>query len=166
MSDWWARQLGGAVAPQQAPVQPQQPAGYPQKAVRWQPTYPPTGPRGQEVAGNGDQPEGEPDDNWHKVNRQGYVTKAPPSIGKIGACPECGGSNYFRRRWANQEAAPICVDCGYNGDLFLQSGTLLNAVGAKSVGPTQTARSDNPRAESHLWTDPGVGSDFSWGNVR
>ena len=112
------------------------------------------------------QPGSDSDDSWHRVRRQGFVEKAPTHIGKDSRCPQCHGSNYFRRKMGNVEAAPLCTECGYNGDLFVQSGTLLNAVGAKSVGPTQTARSDNPRAESHLWTDPGVGSDFSWGNVR
>jgi len=163
MSDaasWWARQLGGV---RSAPTPVSQPAGYPQKAVRWQqPQYPPTGPQRPP-----DQPEGEDDDNWHRVHRQGFVAKSPSSAGKTGACPECGGSNYFSRKGPlGVEAAPLCTDCGYNGDFFVQSGTLLNAIGAKSTGPVQFARTDNPEAQSRLWADPGLaGSDFSWGNV-
>jgi hypothetical protein len=66
------------------------------------------------------------------------------------------------------EAAPLCVDCGYNGDLFEQSGTMLNAIGMKSSGPTQFARSDNPRGEQHFEIDGSLAgnADFSWNNVR
>lgn len=167
-SSWWARQLGGVVAPSSPPPQQpqQQPVGYPQKAVRWQPQYPPTGPRGQEVAAE-TQPGGTEDDNWNRVQRQGFVSKAPSSAGKSGACPECNGSNFFKRRWANTEAAPLCLDCGFNGDFFVQSGTLLNAVGMKSSGPTQFARTDNPGAQSQLGVDASLGgTDFSWANAR
>jgi hypothetical protein len=65
------------------------------------------------------------------------------------------------------EAAPLCTDCGYNGEHFTQSGTLLNAVGLKSSGPTQFARTDNPDASSRMGVDPSLSdTDFSWGNVR
>lgn len=137
---------------------------YPQKAVRWQPQYPPTGPR-QEVETS--QPEGTEDDTYLRVRGQGFDHKAPASVGTTGHCPECGGSNFFKRRWANHEAAPLCTDCGYNGDFFVQSGTLLNAVGMKSSGPTQFARTDNPEATSQFGADPGLAStEFSWANVR
>ena len=165
MSDWWARKLGGVI-PQQSQQQapPPQPVGYPQKAVRWQPSYPPTGPR-QEVETS--QPEGNGDDTYQRVRGQGYDHKAPSGLGKDGRCPDCGGSNFFRRRWANAEAAPLCTDCGYNGDLFTQSGTLLNAVGMKSSGPVAFARTDNPGADSRFGADPGLeNTDFSWANVR
>jgi hypothetical protein len=159
-SDYWARQFG-SVTP---PSVPTQPVSYPQKAVRWEPGYPPTGPRTQEVAA--DQLGGMPEDNWNRVQHQGYVAKPPTSAGKLGACPECGGSSFFKRKGPmGVEAAPLCTDCGYNGDYFVQSGTLLNAIGMKSSTPIQFARSDNPEAQSRLWSDPGVGSDFSWGNV-
>jgi hypothetical protein len=170
MSDvsWWERALGGARrSPAPSPHQPPpQPAGYPQKAVRWQPQYPPTSPR-QEVT-EWDQPGGEPDDNWHKVNRQGFVEKAPGSTGTSGRCPRCNGSSFFRRKTGQFEAAPLCVDCGYNGDLFEQSGTMLNTIGMKSSGPTQFARSDNPRGEQHFEIDASLAgnADFSWNNVR
>lgn len=165
-SDWWARQLGGVVPSTPAPsVQPIQTVSYPQKAVRWQPQYPPTGPR-QEVVD--DQPGGEGDDSWQRVHRQGFVSKAPTSLGRDGKCPGCGGSNYFRRKGPmGVEAAPLCTECGYNGEYFTQSGTLLNAVGMKSSGPTQFARTDNPEAQAHLWADPGLSStEFSWSAVR
>jgi hypothetical protein len=65
------------------------------------------------------------------------------------------------------EAAPICTECGYNGELFTQSGTLLNAVGMKSSGPMQFARSDNPRGDSNFAEDPNLqGTEFSWSAVR
>jgi hypothetical protein len=65
------------------------------------------------------------------------------------------------------EAAPLCTECGHNGDLFEQSGKLLAAAGVKSSGPTQFARSDNPEAQSHFGIDPGLATtDFSWSNVR
>jgi len=66
------------------------------------------------------------------------------------------------------EAAPLCVDCGYNGDLWEQSGTLLNAVGMKSSGPLRYARSDNPTGAEQFGIDPSLQGhdDFSWGNVR
>lgn len=167
MSDvsWWERALGGAAPSPRAPAPATQPAGYPQKAVRWQPQYPPTGPR-QEV--EAPQPEGDSDDNWNRVRRQGYVDKAPTNTGRVGACPSCGGSNLFRRKGPlGIEAAPLCTDCGYNGDLFEQSGTLLNAIGMKSSGPVQFSRSDNPRGDAHFETDPGLtSSDFDWSNVR
>ena len=167
MSDvgWWERALGGPTAGRPAAPPSPSPTGYPAKAVRWQPAYPPTGPR-QEVTEEG-QPGGGPDDNWQRVNRQGYVEKAPASYGTSGRCPRCNGSNFFRRKGVmGAEAAPLCTECGYNGDLFEQSGTLLNAVGMKSSGPVQFARSDNPRGDSHFESDPSVGSDFSWESVR
>jgi hypothetical protein len=162
---WWARKLGQVLPP--APVAPAQPVngGYPAKAVRWQPQYPPTGPR-QEVAEWG-QPEGNGDTTYNRVRSQGYDAKAPSSVGKTGKCPGCGGSNYFHRKGPmGMEAAPICTDCGHNGELFTQSGTLLNAVGMKSSGPIQFARSDNAEGTSHFEADPNVPSEFSWGNVR
>ena len=168
MSDvsWWERALGGVRAPRPQAAPPTQPVGYPQKAVRWQPQYPPTGPR-QEVESV--QPGSQDDDNWHRVNRQGYVDKAPGSIGKTGRCPQCNGSNFFRRKGPmNTEAAPLCTECGYNGDLFEQSGTLLNAIGAKSSGPVRFARSDNPGGDSNFGIDATLAGheDFSWSNVR
>jgi hypothetical protein len=95
------------------------------------------------------------------------LSKAPSSVGKDGHCPGCGGNNYFQRKIGQLEAAPLCTECGYNGEHFTQSGTLLSAVGMKSSGPTQFARSDNPGAESRFSVDPSVNStDFSWSNVR
>ena len=168
MSDvsWWERQLSRVVPSRPAaPVPAQQPVGYPQKAVRWQPQYPPTGPR-QEVA-EWDQSEGDPDDNWHRVHRQGFVDKAPTHTGKDSRCPQCHGSNYFRRRVGSSEAAPLCTECGYNGDLWEQSGTTLNGAGVKSTGPVQFARSDNPEARERFGVDPSLnGTDFSWSSVR
>jgi len=170
MSDvgWWERALGGAVGRPAAPAPPSVTTnGYPQKAVRWQPEYPPTGPR-QEVT-EMTQPGGDADDNWRRVNRQGYIEKAPASLGTSGRCPHCNGGSFFRRKGPmGIEAAPLCVDCGYNGDLFEQSGTLLNAVGMKSSGPVKFARSDNPRGDSHFETDQSLSgsSEFSWSNVR
>jgi predicted RNA-binding Zn-ribbon protein involved in translation (DUF1610 family) len=115
----------------------------------------------------GDQPGGDEDDNWHRVRRQGYIAKAPAHAGKDSRCPQCGGSNFFRRRIGNTEAAPLCTECGYNGDLWEQSGTALMGAGVKSTGPVQFARSDNPGAESHFGTDPSLnGTDFSWNTVR
>jgi hypothetical protein len=114
-----------------------------------------------------DQSEGDVDDNWHRVQRQGFVTKVPLSVGKDGHCPGCGGNNYFRRKVGQFEAAPLCTECGYNGEHFTQSGTLLSAVGLKSSGPTQFARTDNPGAESRFGIDPSLnGTDFSWSSVR
>jgi hypothetical protein len=115
-----------------------------------------------------DQPEGETDDNWHRVNRQGFVEKAPGSLGTSGRCPRCNGSSFFRRKTGQFEAAPLCVDCGYNGDLFEQSGTSLNAIGMKSSGPVRFARSDNPTGEQNFGIDQSLAgnSDFSWSNVR
>ena len=107
------------------------------------------------------------DDNWHRVRFQGFITKAPLSVGKDGRCPGCGGSNFFRRKTGQYEAAPLCTECGYNGDYFTQSGTLLSDIGMKSSGPVQFARTDNPGADSRFGTDPGLnGTDFSWANVR
>src|SRR5438046_3759283 len=146
-SSWWERHLRVPAAPVSVPT------GYPQKAVRWEPSYPPTGLR-QEVTGV--QPGSNGDSSWDRVQRQGYITKAPASSGKSGDCPSCGGSNFFKRRWANTECAPLCTDCGYNGDYFTQSGTLLNAVGMHSSGPVAFARTDNPSAEPHFGVDPNV----------
>lgn len=161
MSDgWWQRHLGRQFAP--PPVAPA-PVNYPQKAVRWQESYPPTGPR-QEV-GNG-QPEGTGDDTYIRVRTQGWDQKAPGNIGQTSRCPGCGGGNYFRRKWANAECAPLCTDCGYNGEFFTQTGNMLNAIGMKSSGPIQAARSDNPDATPHFEVHPEVSSEFSWANVR
>jgi len=168
MSDWWARQLGGLVPTHAPPQERSAPPGtpvYPQKAVRWQPAYPPTGPR-QEVA-EWDQSGSDADDSWHRVRRQGYVEKAPTSVGTSGRCPSCNGSSFFRRKGPlGVEAAPLCVDCGYNGDLFEQSGKLLNSAGVKSSGPVQYARSDNPQAEPHFGQEPNMSTEFSWSSVR
>jgi len=168
MSDWWARQLGGLVPTQPVPQERQGPTTapvYPQKAVRWQPQYPPTGPR-QEVT-EWDQPGSDADDSWHRVRRQGYVEKAPGSVGKSGRCPSCNGSSFFRRKGPmGIEAAPLCTDCGYNGELFEQSGKLLDMAGVRSSGPTQFARSDNPGAESHFGQEANMPTEFSWSNVR
>ena len=170
MSDvsWWERALGGAIPRRQSapPPPPVQTNGYPQKAVRWQPQYPPTSPR-QEVT-EWDQSEGDQDDNWHRVRRQGFVDKAPANVGKSGKCPGCGGSNFFRRKGPmGAEAAPLCTECGYNGDLFTQSGTLLMGAGVHTSGPMNFARSDNRLGESNLGADPGLqGTDFNWGSVR
>lgn len=167
MSDasWWERHLGGGVPNRQAPPPPSAPPSY-GPAVRWQPKYPPTAPPPppqQEYQ----QPQAEPgDDNYLRVRQQGFVSKAPASTGRSGVCPDCGGSNFFKRRWAHTEAAPLCTDCGYNGDYFTQSGSLLNAVGISSSGPVAFARTDNPGGESNFGTDPGVTSDFSWSSVR
>lgn len=166
MSDvsWWERQLSRVVPQRPAPPVPSQPS-YPQKAVRWQPQYPPTGPR-QEVT-EWDQPGGDSDDNWNRVRRQGYISKAPKHAGSDSHCPHCGGSNFFRRRVGNTEAAPLCTDCGYNGDLWEQSGTTLNGAGVKSSGPVQFARTDNPQAQPHFGADPSLGNtEFSWSSVR
>ena len=163
MSDlsWWERHLN--VPPHQSPQQ--QATTYPAPtspgpAVRWQPQYPPTAPRPEAPL----PPEG--DDNYQRVRQQGYVSKAPQSINRTGQCPDCGGSNFFRRKWAHTEAAPLCTDCGYNGDLFTQSGSLLNSIGATSSGPVAFARTDNPGGESHFGVDPSVPNDFSWSGVR
>jgi|SRR5882672_5555743 len=162
MSDlsWWERHLGNAV--RQAPPAPAISGG---KAVRWEPEYPPTGP-GQKVVG-GPQSGGNGELSPHdRVQNQGFITKAPQSMGQSGECPGCGGPNFFRRKWAYKECAPLCVDCGYNGDIFTQSGTLLNAVGMRSSGPTAFARTDNPNGESHFGTDPSLQkTDFSWSSI-
>ena len=105
-------------------------------------------------------------DNYQRVRQQGYVSKAPQSVSRTGQCPDCGGSNFFQRKWAHTEAAPLCTDCGFNGDLFTQSGSLLNSIGASSSGPVAFARTDNPGGESHFGTDPSVPQDFSWSSVR
>ena len=113
------------------------------------------------------EPEGDPDDNWHRVRSQGFVSKAPPSRGSDGRCPGCGGSNFFRRKMGQFEAAPLCTECGYNGEHFTQTGTLLSAIGMKSSGPVQFARTDNPQAEGRFGVDPSLnGTDFSWSTVR
>lgn len=144
MSDWWARHLGGGSSPTSVP---QQSGSHPKKAVRWQENYPPVQPRADD--GYPVVPEQEEPDAWQQVHKHGYITKAPPSEQqKSGDCPHCGSKNYFKRRWANKDCAPLCVDCGYNGDYFVQSGTLLNAVGARSQGPVQFARTDNPGGTS------------------
>jgi hypothetical protein len=164
MSDnsWWQRHLGRPSAPAPSNGSPQIPT-YPQKAVRWEESYPPTGPR-QEMPDI--QPGGNGDDTYLRVRQQGYNNRAPENVGKVGRCPRCGGSNFFRRRWANTEAAPLCTDCGHNGDLFEQSGTALMGAGVKSSGPIQTARTDNPEATANFGIDASVSSDFSWSSVR
>jgi hypothetical protein len=112
------------------------------------------------------QPEGNGDSTYDRVRLQGYNQKKPQNIGKVGTCPECGGSNFFQRKWAHKEAAPLCTDCGYNGELFTQSGSMLNGLGMTSQAPVAFARSDNPDGSSHFGTDPSVPTDFSWSGVR
>jgi hypothetical protein len=159
---WWERHLGGVrQPPSTTPSSPGQSNYGP--AVRWQPQYPPTAPASQQQQY---QQQAEGDDAYQRVRQQGYVSKAPANVGRTGTCPDCGGSNFFRRRWAHTEAAPLCTDCGFNGDLFTQSGTLLNAVGASSSAPVSFARTDNPGGESHFGADPNVPQDFSWSAVR
>lgn len=162
MSDisWWERHLGGN---RQQPPPSSAPQNY-GPAVRWQPQYPPTGPATQGDATT--QPEGNGDNTYDRVRAQGYASKKPANVGRVGTCPDCGGSNFFRRRWAHTEAAPLCTDCGYNGELFTQSGTLLNGVGMSSSGPVSFARTDNPGGDSHFGVDPSVPQDFNWSAVR
>lgn len=162
---WWERHLGPTALQAPAPSRRAE-QGYPQKAVRWEPTYPPTGPR-QDRGGQG-QPggsaEGTPQD---RVQNQGFISKAPPSVAESGNCPNCNGPNFFRRKWAYKECAPLCTDCGYNGDLFTQSGTLLNAVGMRSSTPVAFARTDNPEAAPHFGMDASLAThDWSMENVR
>lgn len=150
VSDWWDRHLRRT----DAPLEPQ-PGALPRKAVRWQENYPPVAPPTEPGYVAGIDPEmGE----YYRVRKQGFISTPPPSAREAaaGRCPECGGNNFFRRRWANTECAPLCVDCGYNGDYFTQSGALLNAVGLHSAGPVQFARSDNPSGESGFSADPGM----------
>jgi hypothetical protein len=156
---WWAQRLGVQQPAEYAPRPTPGPTGFPAKAVRWQDSYPPTTNQPEPV--HDDQ-----DSDWHRVRRQGYISKAPSSTGNTGRCPGCNGPNYFRRRWANTECSPLCTDCGYNGDLFTQSGTLLNGIGLKSSGPINIARSDNPSGEMHFGVDPGVPSDFNFNSIR
>jgi hypothetical protein len=115
-----------------------------------------------------DQPEGNGDITYNRVRVQGFDSKAPQSAGQSGRCPGCGGSNYFHRKGPmGMEAAPLCTDCGHNGEFFTQSGTLLNAVGMKSSGPVQFSRSDNAEGASRFEADANLnGTDFNWSNVR
>jgi hypothetical protein len=148
------------------PLQTQPGAGaLPRKAVRWQSNYPATAPRPDPLYPDESDPEMT---EYYRVRQQGFVSTPPPNQrdSAVGQCPGCHGSNFFRRRWANKECAPLCTDCGYNGDYFTQSGNLLNAVGMKSSGPMQFARTDNPTGESQFRTDPAVTRDFSWSSVR
>ena len=165
MSDvsWWERHLGGGSNNRQPPPHPQNNGGSNYgPAVRWQPQYPPTAPPPSQQP----VPETGGDPTYDRVRAQGYNSKKPANVGRVGECPNCGGSNFFRRRWAHTEAAPLCTDCGYNGDLFEQSGTMLNSVGMSSSGPVAFARTDNPGGESHFGVDPSVPQDFSWSAVR
>jgi hypothetical protein len=148
MSDggWWARRLGIAT-PTRQESRPA-PSGLPRKAVRWEDSYPPTGLQQRQEVG-----QSEGDEVYIQVREQGFVSKAPAGTKSSGRCPECGSGNFFRRRWANAEAAPLCVDCGYNGEFFTQTGTLLTNAGVISSGPTQSARSDNPQAASRFGMD-------------
>jgi hypothetical protein len=150
MSDggWWARRLGMA-PPARQETRPAAPTGLPRKAVRWEDSYPPTSPQQRQLPP--DQSEG--DEVYIRVRQQGFNSKAPAGSAASGRCPECGGGNFFRRRWANAEAAPLCVDCGYNGEYFTQTGTMLSNAGVISSGPTQSARSDNPHAASRFGMD-------------
>jgi len=115
-----------------------------------------------------DQSEGNGDTTYNRVRSQGYDAKAPSSVGSSGKCPGCGGSNYFKRRGPmGVEAAPLCTDCGHNGNFFEQSGTTLNAIGMKSSGPLHFAKSDNPQGISRFEEDPALGgTEFNWSNVR
>jgi hypothetical protein len=156
---WWAQRLGVQPVPEGTRPAPG-PTGFPQKAVRWQDSYPPTTNQPPPEPVNADNAD------WYTVRRQGFIERAPASVGHTGRCPGCGGGNYFRRKWANTECAPLCTDCGYNGDLFTQSGTLLNGIGMKSSGPVNFARSDNPGGKTHFEVDPGVPGDFNFNSIR
>lgn len=145
-AEWWAKKLGRAPAPV-----------VPQRAVQWQNSYPPVGmPPALDPATIA----GEDMAEYYRVRQQGYVALPPPSQ-REGAttCPECGSPRFFRRKWAGKECAPLCTDCGYNGEYFTQSGSILNSVGLRSGGPMQFARSDNPGGESQMdWSHPIAGA--------
>jgi hypothetical protein len=146
-NDWWDRHIGTTAA-----------APPPRKAAQWEYNYP--SPR--------QEPEPPPVDEQHyRVQTQGYDKKAPASKGSYSRCPSCGGSNFFRRKWAGKECAPLCVDCGHNGDYFEQSGTMLNGVGLHSSGPVQFARSANPMGESNFDAAPElVNAGWNPGAIR
>jgi hypothetical protein len=147
-SDWWDRHLGVPTTPP------------PRKAAQWEYNYPTPPPVREEPTPG--------DSQYQRIQLQGYDTKAPASKGATGTCPGCGGSNFFRRKGPmGVEAAPLCTDCGYNGDYFTQSGTLLNGAGILSSGPTHFARSSNPTGESQFSADQQlVNAGWNPGTVR
>jgi len=140
-SDWWDKHLGVQTAPR--------------KAAQWEANYPPTRqPEPVEEYPSDLSPDDQQAvDRQRRVQRQGYDTKAPQGKAAASRCPGCGGSNLFTRRWAGKECAPLCTDCGYNGDYFTQSGVLLNGVGFHSSGPVESARSNNPGGSSTFASD-------------
>jgi hypothetical protein len=139
-AEWWDRKL------KRIPTMVTPTA---RRAVQWEEHSPPPRPV-VEMS-----PMGDMDDPHTRVQQQGFIGKQPEGARNASVCPHCGSGNFFRRRWANKECAPLCTECGYNGDYFTQSGTLINAVGVKSAGPVQFARSDNPDGMSQRdWDHP------------
>jgi hypothetical protein len=157
-SNWWDKRLGVPTAP------------GPRKAAQWETNYPPVRqpePPQPEYDPGLSQEDREALDRQQRVRTQGYVSKAPEGKGASSHCPGCGGSNLFRRRWAGKECAPLCTDCGYNGDYFTQSGVLLNGVGFHSSGPTESARMTNPDGKSTFGADQQlVNAGWNPGSVR
>ena len=141
-AEWWDRKLRrNPVVVATTPP--------PRRVVQWEENYPPVRPVVDTF------PIGDMNDPRTRVQQQGFIGRQPEGVMNSSSCPHCGSGNFFRRRWANKECAPLCVDCGYNGDYFTQSGSLINAVGMKGSGPMQFARSDNPNGESQLdWDHP------------
>jgi predicted nucleic-acid-binding Zn-ribbon protein len=145
MGSWWDQFR------QQPARTPEEPGAPPvrQKAVSWQQNYP-SQVNIQPVPVQSNDPHA-------VVINQGYLAKAPPSARENTTCPECGSTNFFSRTLGVMRGpvpAPLCAECGYNG-LFTQTGTMLNAAGVISGGPTVMARSDNPSGESRVdWTHP------------
>ncbi len=126
VSEWWARRLGGPPAP------PAPPFGS-TAAPPYQAPPPPGPPAGQ-------------DDSAIALLAQAAASTGGSERAKqnTGRCPECGGGNFFARKFTESgmplrmEAAPRCYDCGYP---VIQAGSSHgSASSVRASGPTQRAR--------------------------
>lgn len=102
MSDWWSNKMGGGAPPQQAPQAYQQaPQQYEYR--------PPTSPQA---------PPPQPGPGAVTMENFGEMMamwRGGPGARNTAHCPACGADTLFRRRVGQQEAAPLCYSCGFNG---------------------------------------------------
>ena len=150
-NSWWDKHLGPVIGPGETTTPFRQTV---RKAVQWQQpqqNYPAMRrtPSAEEIV----------NDPNYVLSSQGYVHKAPGSAREnLGNCPECDSPNFFSRKVGvtrGPPPAPLCAECGYNGGLFEQSGSILNGAGVISSGPTHNAVSDNPGGISQMdWSRP------------
>lgn len=133
-SGWWQRHLGQPQAP--AP-QYQQPQGY-QQAPQYPPQGPPQAPQYQQAPQGYPQQQGAIDTSQIRVTGENLYEAAQLWQGGPGTrtetqhCPQCGGNHFFSRTTGTTRGpapAPLCYDCGFNGQFIQGDPANWNATG-------------------------------------